>query len=188
MDKDLKKKLDRRVESNRRWIGFWALVFAVVAILLYISIFSQSRVDIGSEDKVMEVKALTCESDDYFYPFFIVDESDDKNMKIIVTFMGEKIRSISLQQMLTYEGLEASTGSEAVNHSSLNEQFGADGKDADSFEASFSAMSSGLRFGIRSDFDKLNSGDMKYFLLDSVVDYDYNRIKQAYEKQGFVCN
>lgn len=188
MDNNFERKLRRQEKSNKRWIIFWVIVFGAIAILLYVSIFSQNRIDAGSEVKVTKVDSLTCKIDGYLYPFLKYDESNSKELKVIISFMDDTVRTIFLQQVLSYDNLDISTSSEAINHGAMNEQFGADGMEPDALEASFSATSSGFRFGLRSDFDQLDEKSRKYFLLDNGVDYDYNRVKQTFEGLGMVCS
>ena len=187
VEKKIEEKIEKRVESNRRWVGIWAVVFAVIAIIIGVSVFSLTRLDSGEEIGSLQVNALTCKSNDYLYPFFVFDNSDSKEFKLIVTFVNDEARSLSLQQWLNYSNKEIISKSETMNHAVMNKLFEADGMEPDSLGASYSSMHDGVRMGLYSEFKKVGAVGMKYFLLDNVGQYDYNGIKQAYVNLGLSC-
>lgn len=188
VDEKAKKKIEKGIKSNGRWVIFWSIVFAIAAVVIIVSIFSQVRFDTGGEAKVTEIRALVCKSDDYFYPLLSYDESISKEFKIITTFAGDEVRSMSLQQMLYYDNNEQITMSEAENHAEMNKQFGQDGLPADALDASFAMIDNGLRVGLYSTYDRLGANSMKYFLLKETRDYDYSSIKDYYTELGLKCS
>lgn len=180
--------IERGIRSNRRFIYFWIFIFIMIFSIIAGVLLGQTRVDKKGETKTMKVKALTCKSDHFFYPFLEFDETTKKEFKIITTFTEKSVRSISLQQMLYYENEEKVKESEARNHAAMNIQYGEDGMEADALGASYARLSNGLRFGLFSNFEKLNEKEYKYYLLEGISSLSYEGIKQAYEKLGLECN
>ena len=187
-EKKAQKRVKKAVKSNSRWIVFWIVAFAVASIIITVSIFSQKREDDNEGATITVIKAVTCKSDDYFYPLFSHDEATKKELRIIVTFNGDDVRSLSLQQMLYYDDKDLAVKSEAENHAAINGHFGEDGMEADALGASFAVMGEGVRYGIYATYDELGMKGKKYFLLDKAKDYDFNSIKDAYTGLGLECS
>ncbi|MBP5513154.1 hypothetical protein J6X73_03295 [Candidatus Saccharibacteria bacterium] len=169
------------------WILVVSLFFACVAIVLFLSITGQRKTTLGSNGEVEHVRSLTCESDDFLYPYLKFDESDKKEFRIIVTFNGDEIRAISLQQMLYYNSDELIVGSEAENHAAINLSFAGDGLMADAFRANFAKLSDGLRISLYGMGEQMGNEFKKYFLLDTVNDANHENILQNYEAMGLKC-
>ena len=187
-DVEKKKRIKKAIKSNERWIMVWIMLFSGLAGWLVWMILSQNHSYVSKEPEVMTVKSLTCTSDSYLYPLFLYDESDKKDFKIIVSFAGDEIRTISLQEKLYYGDKSKIIASESVNHAEMNNSFGRDGLQADALGASYSEMDDGLRFGLYENYNKLDEKSIKYFLLDEKKQFDYNGIKKAYEELGLECS
>lgn len=173
---------------NRFLILVWGLVFSVVVVILLASFFSQNKFESGSRTEVIkQTRSLTCESDQYLYPFFEFDESDRKELKIVVTFDDEMFKVISLQQTLYYSDPELIVQSEAMNHAGLNVSFGENGLETDTFEANYAVLEDAMRFGIYGERNSIKDVGMQYFLLEGVDEYDLEHFRQAYENLGMVC-
>lgn len=186
-NEDKRKKIKKGIKSNERWVIFWVIVFFLVAVGIAWSIVSQRQITRDSGGTIAKVDSLTCKSNDFLYPFFEYNASDQKEFKIITTFANGTIRSISLQQMLYYSDESLAKQSETENHSAMNLQFKKDGMEADSLDASYSLMRDGLRFSIYTTADNLVGAAAKYFLLDNVSGNNLDAVKQAYEAMGFEC-
>lgn len=188
MDEEKKKRIKKGIKSNERWILFWIVIFSGLAGGLGWLLFNQNSVSTGSNPEAKKVDALICKSDDFLYPVLTYDNSNNKEFKIIVTFMDDNARSVSLQQVLRYSNGEISAESESANHAAMNTLFGADGLTADALGASYAQTSTGMRFGLYENFDKIDAASAKYFLLDGLSNFDYNSIKQTYEGIGLNCD
>ena len=187
MTDDAEEKVKKGIESNKRWIAFWIVALSVIIVFVGWAAIGQHRSDTDEGPKTTHVKSLTCKSDDFLYPFFTFDSSDRRELKTIVTFMGDDVRSISLQQMLYYSNEELIAKSESENHATMNNSFSRDGMAVDALDATYAVLSSGMRFNIYGSFDKLSNNEMKYFLLDNLDGYDYNKIEEAYTDLGLNC-
>ena len=173
---------------NRFLILVWGLIFAVVVIILLASFFSQNKIENGSRTEIIEqTKSLTCESNQYLYPFLKFDESDRKELKIVVTFNDDTFKVISLQQTLYYSDPELVMQSEAMNHAGLNVSFGENGLETDAFEANYAMLEDAMRFGIYGERNSVDDVGMQYFLLETIDKYDYEQIRNAYENLGLIC-
>ncbi|MBR3122221.1 hypothetical protein IKF28_02125 [Candidatus Saccharibacteria bacterium] len=187
MTDDAEEKVKKGIESNKRWIAFWIVALSVIIVFVGWAAIGQHRSDTNEGPKTTQVKSLTCKSDDSLYPFFTFDDSDRRELKTIVTFIGDDVGSISLQQMLYYTDAGLIPKSESENHAAMNNSFSRDGMAVDALDATYAVLSNGLKFSIYSKFDKLNDNEMKYFLLDNLDEYDYNKIKEAYTDLGLNC-
>lgn len=185
--KKIQVKLKKKYKSNKRWILFWAIAFALLAIVIAIPVITQTRTDTDAGERVTEIRALTCRTAGQLYPYFTYDNSTKKDLKIIVTFADDDVRSLSLQQTLYYPDEEMKVKSEAENHASVNKQFGTDSMQADALGATYAITSDGVRFGLYITSDQLNSKSAKYFLIDEATKHDYNNIRQALVAQGLEC-
>ena len=183
----MKRSKNRGRGSSGLWILVVSLLFACVAIVLFLSIMGQRKTTFGSNGEVEHVKSLTCESDDFLYPYLKFDESEKKEFRIIVTFNGDEIGAISLQQMLYYNSDELIVGSEAENHAAMNLSFAGDGLMADAFGANFAKLSDGIRVSLYGVGEQMGGEFKKYFLLDTVVDVNYENVLRNYEAMGLEC-
>ena len=180
-------RITRTEKSNRFLVLIWSVFFGVISMGLAVSIFSQRETKSGSNEDEVHVKSITCQSDDFIYPFFKDDEIVDEEFKIIVIFDGEIPRTLSLQQVLYYNDIESIKRSEAENHAIMNNSFDNDGLGADAVNATYSLLSNGMRFGLYGVYEKMSEIEMKYFLLEGVEQYDSETLKSAYEKMGLRC-
>ena len=177
----------RNLNSNRFWVLMWGCFFALIAIVLIISLLSQRLVTISDDVEDVYIKSLTCEADNYLYPFFVFDQSIKKEFKIIVTFDEESFKTISLQQMLYYDDDEYIKQSETKNHAAMNISFGENGLEADTLDAVYARRKDGMRFGIYGVREGISDEAMKYFLLDEAESYDYDSVRLIYEGLGMIC-
>lgn len=186
-DVEAEKKVEKGVKSNKRWVVFWCAVLVVVLVIVCVAFSSQRRVTTGENPETTHVDALTCRSEDYLYPFLAYDESDSKEFRIVVTFNGDKFRSVSLQQNLYYSSEEEITKSETENHAAMNESFMRDGLIADAVNATYAKLQEGMRFGLYGVYEQMKSKEMKYLLIDGARGYSYDALKQQYEEIGLKC-
>ncbi|MBQ6461583.1 hypothetical protein IJJ36_04140 [Candidatus Saccharibacteria bacterium] len=177
----------RGLKSNRFWVLIWGCFFAVIAIVLIVSLLSQRRLIMGGDIEDTHIKSLTCESDSYLYPFFVFDQSIKKEFKIILTFDERSFKTISLQQMLYYDDDEYIKQSETKNHAAMNISFGENGLKADALDAVYARRKDGMRFGIYGVREGISDNAMRYFLLDEAEGYDYDNVKLIYEGLGMIC-
>lgn len=176
------------IKHNKYWILFWSVFFGVVAVLLVVSMSSEHKTVSGSNPENYEIESLSCESETVSFPFLKYDESDRKQLKIVVAFDADGIRSISLQQMLYYSESEKIELSASENHAAMNIAFNDDGLSADALGANYAKLTDGLRIGLFAKSDELNKSVYKYFMLDGLSDMGREDIKKAYENIGLRCN
>lgn len=179
--------VERHIRANRFWVLVWSIFFAIFAIVITISLASQRGVKRGENPDAVYLSSLTCESDEYVYPFLVFNESVRSELRIIAVFGDNEFKTISLQQMLYYDDDESIKASEASNHAAMNISFGDNGLEADALGANFARIQGGMRFGLYETRDKIDDEYMQYFLLDRVDGYDYEHIRQAYEELGMIC-
>lgn len=182
-----KKSVVKGIKSNKRWVLFWCAAFVIVFAVVMISFSSQRQITVDDGPTVKSVESLTCESSDYLYPFFVYDKSDRKSFRVLATFNGGVLRTISLQQYLYYGDEASVTASEADNHVAMNRSFGENGLVADGLNATYSRMQDGLRFGLYAVYEQMKNVEMQYFLLDGLNEYNYENLQQQYEKIGLQC-
>ncbi len=180
-------RVERHIRANRFWVLVWSIFFAIFAIVIAISLASQRGVKKGENPDAIYLSSLTCESNEYIYPFFTFDESVKSELRIIAIFGDNEFKTISLQQTLYYDDDESVAASEAVNHAAINISFGDNGLEADALGANFANTQGGMRFGLYETREKIEDEYMQYFLLDEAGGYDYEHVKRAYEELGMTC-
>lgn len=178
---------EAKLNWNRFWVLVWSIFLLAVAVVVVVAMMSQRQTKSGSNPEEVKVQSLTCESDNVIYPFLKYDNSVQKNLKIIATFDGDKIDTISLTQMLYYADEETVIQSEGENHAGMNMSFGENGLEADALEANYAKLKDGLRFGIYGVYDKMTEAEMQYFLLNNGKERTYNDVKLTYEGLGMIC-
>ncbi|MBQ2695537.1 hypothetical protein IJG04_02790 [Candidatus Saccharibacteria bacterium] len=179
--------IKRKLKVNRILVLVWGLFFGLMAIILTISLLSQEKVTTGSNTDAVYVKSLTCSTSDYLYPFFTLDESNNKELKIITIFEKDKLKTISLQQILYYDNDESIIRGETENHVAVDLAFADDGLESGSFGMNFARLHDGFRFGLYGTSEQEQTLLKKYFLLDDLNDLSPNEIKQNYEKLMMNC-
>ena len=180
MEKD---KIER---SNKRWLVFWGVIFAVIVVIVVCVLSSLQWTERGATT-VVKITSLSCEADNVSYPLFAYDESDKKELRIITTYNDEELRSISLQYKMFYSDEEKNIKSEADNHARMNILYGEDGLNADEFSSTYAVMNGYLKFSMYALRDEIINSGEKYFMLDGIPDYKINTIGQKYAKLGMKC-
>ena len=181
-------KMNKGIRSNRFWVLVWSIFFLIVAAVIIVVQFSQSQTKTGTNPEELTVSSLTCESDGLAYPFLTSDGSTHKSLKVVATFSGGLLRTISLQQMLYYNDAESIRRSETENHAAMNISFGENELDPDSLEANYATLSDGMRFGIYGVFSRMKLAEFQYFLLGQVENYTYDYVRLTYEGLGMTCS
>lgn len=182
------RNIDRFERSNRRWVLFGSLVFALVAIILWVSLFSTKRTENGEKKvEISKVESMTCEGAETIYPFFEFDKSTKKSLKVTATIEENKIRSISLQYMLYYNDSELIEQSEAENRAAMNLAFSKKKVDANKMNATYAKLSDAFRFGIYKTAEEMTEAERDFFLLDGVESNDIAILSQRYNQLGMNC-
>lgn len=174
--------------TNKFWILIWSLIFAAVAIVLAVVASSTRRTDSGEGATITEIKSITCTADDTtHYPFFTNEDATTRNLKLSLIYEAGTVRSIFLQYLLDYDTEEAATTAEAANHAAMNIAYGADGLEADAFQANYTTLGTQFKFSIYAAADKLDSAARKYFLVPEATDNNSDTFKAEYAKIGMKC-
>lgn len=172
---------------NMFWVFFWALLFLVVAGLLLWVLLSGNRVDNEKEPEMSKIESLNCESDEMLYPLFLFDDSKAKNLKILITYKNDEVKTVSLKYVLFYDDEEMVRKSEAINHGAMNEEFGRDRLVPDSYSATYASFVDKLNFSIFASEEDLNEVAKKYFMLDEVSSYEIAKVREKYDTIGLNC-
>ncbi len=178
---------EKGIKSNRFWVLVWGIFFAIIAFLIFVSLFSLRKEKSGENLEAVHIKSLTCTADDFLYPFLVFDNTNKKDFKVVATFDGDKIKSVSLQQMLYYDDLDLTKQSEGENHAAMNLSFSENGLGADALEANYAKLRDGIKISFYGTYEKDGETGMKYFLLNKVKELSYENVKQEYEKLGMDC-
>ena len=178
---------EKSIKSNRFWVLVWGIFFAIIAFLIFASLFSQRQEKTGENSEAVHISSLTCTADDYLYPFLVFDNANKKDFRIVVSFEGEKIKSASLQQMLYYDDSDLIKQSEGENRAAMNMSFSENGLDPDALDANYAKLKDGIKISFYGSFERDGKTGMKYFLLDESKEYNINSAKQSYEALGMNC-
>ena len=134
-------------------------------------------------------QSMSCESNNFAYPFFTYDKSTKKSTRINIIFNNDNLYSIALIYNLYLNDAEIISSSEAANHAAMNISFGNNGLEAESLGMDFARLQDSLKMSLYAKSSDINSASAKYFLLDDNDSKAYNveLVKKSYENKGFVC-
>lgn len=186
----MKKDLNPRNIYLSRWILVCGIILIIVSIISLVLFFleGETAIDNGSED-IVKSESLSCINEGTSYPFFTYDETVQKNAKVNAIFQGDKLDSLSLIYVLSYDDTKKVNSSININQTTMNKLFVEDGLAFDSLGLYFSKTSNnGVQFGLFTRADEINDISAKYFLLDT----DEKRLAreelmQNYISKGFNC-
>lgn len=162
----------------------------ILAIGLMIWFFMHGETTVSGNFPGKETsKTLVCKKDNVDYPFFVYDESSQKETKVDIIFSDNEVKTISLKHILHYDSENKISASEARNHAAMNKSFGQDGLGADALGISYTIGANKFAISLFINGDKLSSVTNKYFMADglsrksSVEDY-----KKHYVSNGYSCS
>ena len=181
------KNRDKLAKSNLVWVIIGSLLLMALLILLIISLVSTHKNETTGEKDIKIVQSLTCESDEFVYPFFEYDGSTSKEFKIIITFEDEKIHSLSLRYILYYDDEESINYNDNFNHAAMNLSFYERGLDSDAINATYSRLSDAYKMNLYEDAANLTEPEKEYFLLDGISEYNTTTISHQYNQLGLDC-
>lgn len=166
-------------------MGVLLIVVAAVLVILFLlngntTISDSTRTDIVTD-------SLSCEASGVEYPIFTIDKSDKKNFKINMLFSDKKLDSLSLIYRLYYSNDDDISNSEVTNHIDMNKSFDDNGLSPDSFGAVYAILDDSMQMTLNASRKQINGSTAKYFLLEDVVNYSEDNLKNHYESKGFKC-
>ncbi|MBR3132095.1 hypothetical protein IKG33_01640 [Candidatus Saccharibacteria bacterium] len=182
------RNIEKFEKRNRRWVLIGSIVFALIAIVLWIALLSPRKVETGErKTEISKVESMACEGSDTIYPYFQFDNSTRRNLKVVATIEDNKIRSITLQYMLYYNDSELIKRSETENHAAMNLAFAKKDVDGTKMNATYAKLSDAFRFGIYKTTEEMTTAERDFFLLDGVEGDDIAILSQRYNQLGMNC-
>ena len=172
------------------WLLPVSVVLLVLIMVLLVVFFTHGEVVItGSYPEVESTDSITCTTDGLVYPIFVDNKSNEQTTRIIAIFSDGQLKSISLEYTLSYQNEADALSSEPVMHAAMNKSFSNHDLPAEALNVRYSVMQSNMRMSLNANSDKINNNTAVYFLLDEILDNNYNKtsIKRLYAGKGFRC-
>ena len=178
-------------------IGIILILVSIVSILC----FAMNGQTTYSDQQVSTTttKSMTCSTSIANYPIFKYDGSTRKSMEIVTIFdSNDKLNKISLVYELYYPDNDKIEQSEAENHAAMNIDFGQNGLEADSLNATYSKLKDRFKISLTADANEISPTTAKYFLLDTSEQdsnkqwetgggYTQSTIQKIYASKGLKC-
>lgn len=136
-----------------------------------------------------EYVSLTCEANNFDYPFTYYDYSLDKDISITIIFEDSKLKSIALLQNLYYDNNEKIKDSYNLNYSGISLTMSDMGLKKGDLAEHFSQESGKMVMSFYIPYKKISRETKQYFLIED-IDIETNPIneyKHFYENIGFNC-
>lgn len=176
-------------DKNKNWIYlFVGVICIVVVVVLVVLLFLQGDTKITGEGEVTMSESISCEAEDFWYPFFTYDNSNSKSIKINILFDdNEKMETISIVYRLGYDDEMLAKESKAINHAAMGKLFEADSIMVDSFESRYSDMGDAMQMDMYARAKEINGVTAKYFLLNGSNNYNRDTLTKNYNDKGLNC-
>lgn len=177
--------------GNTDWFRYVGIFLVLIAGIFLVWFLMKGKTTIsGNWPEPETSQSITCEIDNFAYPFFAYDKSTKKNIKINIIFNNDNLYSIALINTLYYDTENAIASSEAINHASMGLSFADNDLDAESLGMSFSKLQDSLKMSLYAKKSEINNQSAKYFMLEKTSAdgaYTFDEIKYLYENKGFNC-
>ena len=153
-------------KSTKSVLGIALVLLAILLAILFYSNGTTTIVDGGTE--VENQTFIACSSEKVAYPFFSVDGSKSKTLKINVMFDGDELETIMLTYILNYSNSSQAESSRDANHIAMNASFEENSLPPDYFDAHYSLMGNTMQLVLYARNNNLNGTSANYFLLGGV--------------------
>ncbi len=189
--KHAKKSKEKKNHKILKLVSF--LLFLAIIAVIIIWLLHGNTTTSGQYPENIRNESLVCESNDITYEKVSRVNSDNKELKISMVFVGsDTLSSGSLKYTLKYSSYGEAHDAEAISHAQFNLGLQRLGYDSSKFNNKFSTIDNELvitlNFSAKSEIDDTTRS---YLLLN----YDSNdklpstlpEYRQNYEQQGFAC-